>query len=60
METGAVTCGGLVVSSGDAGPGFQLDPRPTGSRTRIFFSTGMNCGLSAACPAVNTIASGRH
>lgn len=34
--------------------------RPTDPGTRIFFSTGTNCGLSAACPAVRTNASGRH
>ncbi|GAA0384890.1 hypothetical protein GCM10009530_39730 [Microbispora corallina] len=34
--------------------------RPTGPRTLIFPSTGMNCGLSAACPAVKTNANGRH
>lgn len=34
--------------------------RLTGPRTWIFPSTGMNCGLSAACPAVKTNANGRH
>ncbi len=34
--------------------------RPTEPRTRIFLSTGMNCGLSAAWPAVRTNAGGRH
>lgn len=35
--------------------GGRRDPR-----ARIFPSTGMNCGLSVACPAVSTNASGRH
>src|ERR1041385_6111701 len=34
--------------------------RPTGPGTRILFRTGMNCGLSPACPAVIFSERGRH
>lgn len=34
--------------------------RPTGPRTRNFFSAGTNRGLSAAWPVVSTHAGGRH
>ena len=34
--------------------------RPTGPGTRIMFRTGMNCGLSPACPAVILSERGRH
>src|SRR3954463_15508111 len=34
--------------------------RPTGPGTRILSRTGMNCGLSPACPAVTLSERGRH
>ncbi len=57
-QVSTVAAGGVGLVAGDCvGPGAG---RPAGPRTRTFLSTGMNCGLSAACPSVRTMDSGRH
>lgn len=54
----AIAAGRVCLVPGDrVRPGARASHGP---RTRIFPSTGMNCGLSAARPAVRTNASGRH
>ena len=50
----------MVGRNGEMMTAARVRGRPTGTRTRTFCNTGMNCGLSAVCPAVRTSDNGRH